>query len=54
MARPQIKADIKEDIKHVLEDSHRLEPEDIPRKIFATEAKNGTHGILSITIISNK
>ena len=48
MKRPQTKAAIKEDIKHVFKESHRLEPEDIPYEIFAREAKNGMHEILSI------
>ena len=45
--RPHIKAAIKEEIKNSLEELHGLEPEDIPWKIFAREAKNGTYEILS-------
>ena len=48
MTRPQINASIKEDIKHVFEELCRLEPDDIPHKIFARESKNGTHEVLSI------
>ena len=48
MKRPKIKAAIKEDIKHVLEQSHELEHEDISYEIFAREAKNGMHEILSM------
>ena len=47
MTRSQTKADIKEDVKHVLEELCGLEPEYIPCKIFAREAKNGTYEILS-------
>ena len=39
MTRPEIKATIKEDIKHVLEELWDVEPEDVPCKIFTREAK---------------
>ena len=48
MIRPQIKAAIKWDINHDLEEFHWLETEEIPCKIFAREAKNGTHEIISM------
>ena len=48
MTGPQMKATIKEDINNVLEELHGLETEDIQHKIFAREAKSGTHEILLI------
>ena len=40
---------IKEDVKHVLEDSYDLSPEDIPCSIFSIEAKQRTHMLLALS-----
>ena len=37
MIRPQIKAGVKEDIKHVLEELWRVEPEETQCKIFTRD-----------------
>ena len=47
MTRPQMKASIKEQTKHVPEDSRGLELEEILCQIFSREGKNGTHDVLS-------
>ena len=46
--KTQLKAEIKGDIKHVLEESCGLEPKDIPHEIFSREAKQRTHDLLAL------
>ena len=49
MTMPQIKAYIKEDIKHVLEELLGVEPEDVPYKIFSKEARLGIDYVLALS-----
>ena len=49
MTRPQIKAAIKEDIKHVIDKLYGVEPQDVPHEILNREAKLVINDVLVLS-----